>query len=97
MNIMLGNLSVDQIESRAKVIFSKELKDLLNATHQSSASHINDGKWHCFDIPFTLVCGGMPFAQKVYDHLKAQSADFAEPLQIAIEAKTDAMLKARQE
>jgi hypothetical protein len=39
----------------------------------------------------------MPFAQKVYDHLKAQSADFAEPLQIAIDAKTDAMLKAREQ
>jgi hypothetical protein len=97
MNIMLGNLTADQIEIRAKVIFSKELKDLLNATHQPSASQIGEGEWHCFDIPFTLVCGGMQFAQKVYDHLKTQSADFAEPLQIALAAETDAMLKAREQ
>jgi hypothetical protein len=84
MNIMLGNLTVKQIEQRAKVTFSQELKTLLEATHQSSASRIAEGEWHCFDIPFTLVCGGMPFAQKVYDHLKAQSKEFAEPLVISL-------------
>jgi hypothetical protein len=84
MNIMLGNLTVDQIERRAGVDFGEELKALLNSTHKPSATNIGDGEWHCFDIPFTLVCGGMPFAQKVYDHLKAQSKNFAESLHIAL-------------
>lgn len=84
MNVMLGNLSVDDIEKRAGVVFSEALKGLLNSTHQASASNIENGKWHCFDMPFALVCGGMPLAQKVYDELKSQSANFKEPLQIAL-------------
>jgi hypothetical protein len=84
MSIMLGNLTVDQIEKRAGVVFAKELKSLMNATHQPSATNIGAGEWHCFDIPFVLVCGGMPFAEKVYGLLKAQSGQFAEQMQIAL-------------
>lgn len=84
MSLMLGNLTVDQIEKRAGVVFSQDLKELMNATHQPSATNIAEGKWHCFDIPFTLVCGGMPLAQKIYDHLSLQSKEFAAPLRIAI-------------
>jgi hypothetical protein len=88
MNIMLGNLTADQIEHRAGVVFSDELKTLLNETHQSSATNIGEGEWHCFDIPFMMICGGMPFAQKVYDHMKAQASNFAEPLQIGLAPAT---------
>lgn len=84
MSIMLGNLTVAEIEKRAGVEFSEELKQLMEKTHQSEASNIADGKWHCFDIPFSLVCGGMPLAQQIYDHLKAESSNFKEPLQIAL-------------
>ena len=81
---MLGNLSVADMEARSGVTFSDGLKTLLNDTHQSNASNVADGKWHCFDLPFVLVCGGMPLAQKIYDELKSQSANFKEPLQIAL-------------
>ena len=84
MGIMLGNLSVAEIEKRAGVKFPEELKQLMQDTHQDEASNIKDGKWHCFDIPFTIVCGGMPIAQKIYDHLKDDSSKFAEQLQIAL-------------
>lgn len=87
MGIMLGNLTVPEIEKRAGVIFPDDLKQLMAATHQPGASNIADGKWHCFDIPFTLVCGGMPLAQRVYDNLKSQAGSFKEPLQIAIAEK----------
>ena len=86
MNIMLGNLTVNQIESRTGVAFSDELKALMTDTYQSSATHIAENEWHCFDLPFILVCGGMPFAQKIYDHLKLQTQNFVEPLQIALAA-----------
>ena len=84
MSIMLGNLTVPEIEKRAGVIFSDDLKQLMAETHQLEASNIAAGKWHCFDIPFTLVCGGMPLAQQIYDHLKAESSNFKKPLQIAL-------------
>ena len=81
---MLGNLTVSEIEKRAGVTFPEELKQLMGETHQSEASNILDGKWHCFDIPFILVCGGMPLAQKIYDQLKAETSNFKEPMQIAL-------------
>jgi hypothetical protein len=84
MNIMLGNLTVDQIEKRAGVTFSEELKALMNATHQPSATNIREGEWHCFDLPFNLVVGGMPLVVKIHDHLKVHSSDFLEPLQISL-------------
>ena len=87
MNIMLGNLTVTEIEHRSGITFPDELKQIMSETHQSNASNISDGKWHCFDIPFTIVCGGMDLAQKIYDHLKSQSGNFKEVLQIAINDK----------
>ena len=84
MNIMLGNLTIPEIEKRSGVAFSDELKQLMAETHQPEASNIAEGKWHCFDMPFTLVCGGMPLAQKIYDHLKADSKNFKEQMQITM-------------
>lgn len=89
MSIMLGNLSISQIEARAGVTFNDELKALLDETHQANAANVAEGKWHCFDIPFTMVVGGMPLAQKIYDHLKAESSNFKEPLQIALSPVKD--------
>lgn len=84
MGIMLGNLTVSEIEKRTEVTFSEKLKQLMGGTHQAKAENIADGKWHCFDMPFTLVCGGMPLAQEIYDHLKEDSSKFKEPMQIAL-------------
>jgi hypothetical protein len=84
MNIMLGNLTVSEIEKRTGVIFPEELKQLMEKTHQHEASNISNGKWHCFDIPFVLVCGGMPLAQEIYDHLRIKSGEFKEKMEIAL-------------
>ena len=82
--IMLGNLTIDQMEARTGITFSEEFKILLKETYQANAEHIAPNKWHCFDIPFTLVCGNMEIAQKIYDYLKHEAKNFKEPLQISI-------------
>jgi hypothetical protein len=56
----------------------------MNSTYQASANNIAEGKWHCFDIPFTLVCGGMPLAKKIYNHLRQHSNEFREQFLIAL-------------
>jgi len=84
MNIRLGNLTVEEMENRSGVTFPDELKKLLAASHQDHATNIGEGEWHCFDLPFVLVCGDRPLAQKIFEHLKALSAQFKEPLQIAL-------------
>lgn len=84
MNIMLGNLTAEQMESRSGVVFSDALKEILKKTHQENAGSIKEGMWHCYDIPFVLVCGGLPLAQKIYDELKSQSSNFKEILEISL-------------
>lgn len=84
MSIYLGNLSINEIEKRSGVEFPKELKDYMEPTRQQSASNIKKGEWHCFDIPFVLVCGDMQTATEIHGHLKEFSSDFKEPLQISI-------------
>ena len=64
MVIMLGNLSVEEIEHRLNISLSDEDKKVLNESRQLKAENIENGKWHCFDIPFMIVCGDKPTAEK---------------------------------
>ena len=81
---MLGDLDVAQIEKRIGFEFPDDIRSFMMGSHQSKASNVKKGKWHCFDIPFTLVCGDMETAQKIYDSVKARAAEVKEPLQISI-------------
>lgn len=82
MSAHFGNLSVDQIERRSGVQFPQELKDYMYETHQNAASNIRAGMWHCFDIPFKIVCGDVATAKKIHNYLAPLSSSFVEPLQI---------------
>ena len=84
MSIMLGNLTVDQIEKRAGVVFPESLKEYMKPRQQASATNIQTGKWHCFDMPFMLVCGGMEVATEIHNSLKDQSANFKQQLSISL-------------
>lgn len=84
MSILLGNLSIQEIESRVGVEFPETAKDYMAPRKQEEAQHIRPGSWHCFDIPFTLLCGDRETAQAVYDHLSPIASQFKEPLQVAI-------------
>lgn len=84
MSIYLGNLDIEEIERRSGVEFPQELKDYMSDKKQESASNIAEGKWHCFDIPFVLVCGGRNMAEHIYKYLAPMSKDFKEQLQIAL-------------
>lgn len=58
MSIFLGNLSVDELEKRLGIEFTESEKKELRETHNPNASHIEEGKWHCFDIPFCFMTKG---------------------------------------
>ena len=80
MMILLGNLTLKQIEERTGISVSDEDRAELNGMRQEKAENIALGKWHCFDLPFMLVCGDKPTAEKVvkilsaYDWSKAKQA-----------------------
>lgn len=84
MSIMLGNLSVSQIEKRLGIGFPEEIKEFMKKTHEPSANNIGIGKWHCFDIPFNLVCGDMQTATTIFNGLKDKSNECKERLQFSI-------------
>lgn len=84
MAIMLGNLTATQIEKRLGVDFPEQIKKFMEQTHQSDATNIAKGKWHCFDIPFNLVCGDMETAEKIYNSVKQRSSECKEVLQFSI-------------
>lgn len=84
MSIMLGNLSVRQMEERLGIDFPQDIRDFMNATHQASASNIGAGRWHCFDIPFNIVCGDMGTATKIFNSVKERSSECKEPLQFSL-------------
>ena len=62
--IMLGNLTVEEIEYRLDISLSEEDKKTLKDSWQQKAENIESGKWHCFDIPFMIVCGDKQTAMK---------------------------------
>lgn len=86
MGIMLGNLSLQQIEDRTGIELSEKDRAKLSEMRQEKAENIASGKWHCFDLPFMIVCGDKPTAEEivkvlsVYDWTKAR-----ESLQISWE------------
>ena len=84
MNIMLGNLSVKQIEDRIGVEFPENIRLFMEKNHQPNANNIQKGKWHCFDMPFNLVCGDIETARKIFESLKEKSNQCKEKLQISI-------------
>lgn len=85
MGILLGNLNTKQIQQRLGITLSEEDVSTLDSMRQEKAENIASDKWHCFDIPFIMVCGSMEAATKVYEILKPYSSQMNEPLQISID------------
>ena len=84
MRIFLGNLSIEEMESRVGVKFPKGLVEYMSSRKQNNASNVKPGKWHCFDIPFILICGDRKTADEIYKYLEPLSEDFQERLQISL-------------
>lgn len=83
--MMLGNLSVEQMERRMGIVFPDDLKKVLAKYHQNNvATDIKPGYWHCFDIPFTMVCGNTDLAELVQEKLTPLVDKIVTPLSVMI-------------
>lgn len=68
MSIMLGNLTVEQMERRLGITLTKEHRQMLKESRQEPLNTpLEDGKWHCFDIPFMMMCDTKETAEKFRD------------------------------
>ena len=83
MGIMLGNQTPDQIARRLKIELSEEHRAELLETWQQKAENIAVDKWHCFDIPFMMVCGSKEVAEKLRDMFLTYDLSKGERFQIA--------------
>ena len=70
---MFGNISFSEIEARLGIKFPQDIAYFMSNNHQASAQNVMPGKWHCFDIPFNLVCGDIDTAKKIYGAIKDKS------------------------
>ena len=85
IKIALGNLSIDEMQERSGVTFPDELIDYMSERRQQKAENIAVGMWHCFDIPFILVCGDKETVDEIYKHLKPLSSEFKEEMRIVVD------------
>jgi hypothetical protein len=81
---MLGNLTIKEIETRMGINFPEDIKKYMAENHQSEASKVKYGKWHCFDIPFILVCGDIGTATKIYNSVQDKVDECKESLQFSV-------------
>lgn len=85
--ILLGNLSIGQIEKRLGIRFPDNLMEYMSDKHQDNAGKLSPNTWHCFDIPFVLVCENMAMAQIIFDYLKPFQSEMTGQLQISLQSK----------
>lgn len=85
MSIYLGDVSVEEIEQRTGILLSDEDKEYLKAhrQHKINNTKIEQGCWHCFDIPFSFNAGDEETAEFYLDMFKKYDwSQCKEPLQI---------------
>ena len=88
MSIMLGNLSVHQIEERLGIKLNDDDEMVMNKSHQAAVNGtpLEPGCWHCFDIPFMLMTDTIVTATKLRDmFMKYGPSKFKEPFRISWE------------
>lgn len=85
--VMLGNLSVQQIEERLGIKLTDEERAFLSSLRQERAEKIAKDKWHCFDIPFVMVCGSRETAMKICEILRPYESKMTRAIRIAIESE----------
>ena len=53
----VGNLSVQQIEERTGITLSDADREYMIAHRQEDVHNkaVEEGKWHCYDMPFLLL------------------------------------------
>ena len=87
MGIYLGNLTVEQIEHRLGIVFSEEERSELKSARQEKASNIAADKWHCFDIPFMIVCGSYAFSERLKEILTPYASKMTGSISVGVDPK----------
>lgn len=85
--MLLGNLTVEQIEKRLNITLSFSDRQRLKNTHQNKASGLIGESWHCFDMPFVMMCSNYSFAKEIYEIFAPYEKNMRTSFQIALEGQ----------
>ena len=86
--IMLGNVSVAEIERRLGIKLNDDDEHVMNESRQEAVNStpLGPGKWHCFDLPFMIMTDTKITATRLRDmFMKYDHSKFKEQLQISWE------------
>lgn len=84
MAIYLGNLTTKQIENRLGIELTQAERSELDALREETTSRVHGRDvWHCYDIPFVIVCGSYGVCTKIRDIMSAYADRMKGTLQIA--------------
>ena len=81
--MMFGNLTIEEMQQKAGVQFPPDFIEFMRDKHQATAENIAPGKWHCFEIPFLLVCGDIGTAYEIHSRLLPIASAFNQTLRIS--------------
>ena len=65
MSIYLGNLSAKEMCERLGIECTEQIADMELARERKADVKSGTDKWHCFDIPFEVVCGTRQMKQPI--------------------------------
>lgn len=70
--LMLGNLSPEEIAERLKIKFTEEDLAYLKKNRQEKVCEtpLKPHAWHCYDIPFMMMCPTRSDAASMYARFK---------------------------
>ena len=68
--ILLGNLTVEQMEKRCGITLKDEERNALDALREETCDKVRgNNKMHIYDIPFLIECGNLEARKTVIDIL----------------------------
>lgn len=79
---MSGNFTVFQIEKELGIELTEDERQRLADMRQDRAENIAKDKYHCFHIPFNILCGSMETAKIIADILMPYSKEMKTQLRI---------------
>ncbi|GGN64539.1 hypothetical protein [Oceanobacillus indicireducens] len=82
--IFLGNLTTMQLSERLGITLAEDEAEKLEEKRIDNAQVIQEGKWHCYDVPFAIHAGDYDTALLLAETLKAYEDDMKTSVQIAI-------------
>lgn len=84
-NLMLGNLTVEEMEHRLGITLTDAQRTRMSDIRCNDAQNIPEGQWHCFDIPFVVICGSLEVAYMWRDILEPKEKELQTRIEFAIQ------------